>query len=191
MPSVNEIIRSVYGAWRLAHFDQSGMYQFELSVGGFWRSFFAMVLTFAFLLLQNLVTAPAPPPPNTQPLIEMSLVAGVIAFVLDWALYPIVTAVVTRLLGIDANYVPFIIAHNWAKFFGQTVLTFATIIATALLGIGAPLFIFLLVGLYFVYMWFVTKTALLIPGSTAAALVVLGFLSTVITFVGVYMVDHA
>jgi hypothetical protein len=189
MPGLNEIARSVYGAWRLAHFDQSGMYSFQLTIGGFWRSFFAMVLSFVFLFVRDLLSAP--PVPDAEPLIELSLAAGILAFVLDWVLYPIVMAAVTRLMGIDANYVPFIIAHNWSKFFGQTVLAFAAMIATFLLGVGAPFFVLLLVGVYFVYMWFVTKTALLIPGSTAAALVILGFLLTVVTYVGIYILDHA
>jgi len=191
IPSLNEIYRSIYGAWRLAHFDQGGMNHFELSIGGFWRSFFAMVLSFGFLVIRDLVSAPPEPAPETQPLIEMSLAAGVIAFVLDWMLYPVVTALVTRMLGIDANYVPFIIAHNWSKFLGQTILAFVALLASFVLGTGAPLFIFLLLGAYFVYMWFVTRTALLIPGSTAAALVVLSFLVTVVTYVAVYIVDHA
>jgi hypothetical protein len=191
MPGLNEIARSVYGAWRLAHFDQSGMYSFNLSIEGFWRSFFAMVLSFGFLIVRDLLSAPPEPVPEGEPLIELSLAAGTFAFVLDWVLYPVVMAVVTRLMGIDANYVPFIIAHNWSKFFGQTVLAFAAMIATFLLGMGAPFLVLLLVGVYFVYMWFVTKTALLIPGSTAAALVILGFLLTVVTYVGVYVLDHA
>ena len=44
IPDQQEVIRSIYGAWRLPWLDRSGMGHFNLSVDGFWRSFFAAVL---------------------------------------------------------------------------------------------------------------------------------------------------
>ena len=44
MPSLAEVARAIYGAWRLMLFDADGMTFFDLSTGGFWRSFFAAVV---------------------------------------------------------------------------------------------------------------------------------------------------
>ena len=44
MPSLQEITASIYGAWRLALLDRSGMNWFNHSIEGFWRSFFVALL---------------------------------------------------------------------------------------------------------------------------------------------------
>ena len=44
MPTRTEIGRSLYGAWRLLLLDPTGVQWFELSIAGFWRSFFAAAL---------------------------------------------------------------------------------------------------------------------------------------------------
>ena len=57
MPDHEEVLHSLYGAYRLAFLDRSGMSHFNLSVDGFWRSFFAAVLVapgFALLVVQEL-----------------------------------------------------------------------------------------------------------------------------------------
>ena len=44
MPSANQVMYALYGAYRLARFDAAGMRYFETSIEGFWRSFFAAVI---------------------------------------------------------------------------------------------------------------------------------------------------
>ena len=44
MPDRQEVLSALYGAYRLAWFDVSGMTFLNLTVEGFWRSFFAAVL---------------------------------------------------------------------------------------------------------------------------------------------------
>ena len=39
-----EVKRSIFGAWLLARFDQSGLLFFENSLGAFWRSYWAALL---------------------------------------------------------------------------------------------------------------------------------------------------
>ena len=59
MPDRQEVASSLYGAWRLACLDESGMGYFNISVEGFWRSFFAAVLLAPVYMLaigQSLMT---------------------------------------------------------------------------------------------------------------------------------------
>jgi hypothetical protein len=61
MPNQEEVLRSIYGAYRLAWLDRSGMSQLNLSVEGFWRSFFAAILVapgYALLVAQDLMIHP-------------------------------------------------------------------------------------------------------------------------------------
>ena len=44
IPSPLEIAYGIYGAWRLARLDVTGMEVFDRTVAGFWKSFFAAVL---------------------------------------------------------------------------------------------------------------------------------------------------
>ena len=48
MPPKQEIVASLYGAWRLMRLDPTGMTYFNLSSDGFWRSFFAAVMIAPF-----------------------------------------------------------------------------------------------------------------------------------------------
>lgn len=57
MPKFSEIATALYGAYRLARLDPQGMQYFDLSIGGFWRSFFAAVLMAPFFALLILLQA--------------------------------------------------------------------------------------------------------------------------------------
>ena len=48
MPDHDSVIRSIYGAWRLALLDPSGLNWFDVSIEGFWRSFFAAAIVAPF-----------------------------------------------------------------------------------------------------------------------------------------------
>ncbi len=51
MITFHEAARSLYGAYRLARFDPSGMAYMDTSVRGFWNSFYAAVATLPFFLV--------------------------------------------------------------------------------------------------------------------------------------------
>ena len=168
MPDREEVYHSLYGAYRLAFLDQSGMMYFNLSVDGFWRSFFAAVLVapgFAVLVIEKLVTRPDPIDLGWATLIQM------LAFGLSWAAFPLVAVVLTQLLGLSRNYVPLIVALNWAA-----VLQVAVFLAALLLGflipgmLGGLLLVIITCGVLF-YQWFVTRTALQTTGGVALLMV--------------------
>lgn len=115
MPFSQEIFQSIYGAWRIARFDPDAMRYFNLSMQGFWRSFFAAVLLAPFFLITNMVNESGA---GAEHIAESS--GGYILFwlfiwFLAWAVFPIVMIPVSSLLNLSNAYVPFIIVWNWAS----------------------------------------------------------------------------
>lgn len=174
MPAWGYVYRSVYGAWRLALLDVGGMAHFDISVEGFWRSFFAAVPVAPFyviLIALNLQQGEgAVPEPGPFVLVKA------LVYVLSWVVFPLAMIVVVRLLSLGANYVPFIIAYNWSK-----VIQIAVIVAASLLGDVVMLMAWLAV---LAYVWFVTRVALQTTGVIAAGVVVFDELLGAVIVIG-------
>ena len=178
IPDQAEVLRSLYGAWRLARMDISGMQHFNLSVEGFWRSFFAAIIVapgYALLVVQRMLDREDGYDPGSTVIVES------IAYLAAWAAFPLVAVVLTQLLGLGRHYVELIIAVNWAA-----VLQVAAFLAAVALGfllpegIGALLLAIVTVALM-LYQWFVMRTALRTTGGIALVLVLIDLLlSTVI-----------
>src|SRR5262245_56628353 len=110
----NEIARSLAGAWRVFLDKPDAPRFFDLSVGGFWRSFRAFVLiapayalTAAAEYQSLLGTTDADVSDSTF------FLAKAIAACFDWVLFPILLALAAEPLGIQRNYTSFIIVRNW------------------------------------------------------------------------------
>jgi hypothetical protein len=175
IPDRVEVLHSLYGAWRLAMMDVSGMRHFNLSVEGFWRSFFAAVIVapgYALLVVQR--TADRPEGYALGSTVVVESIAYVIAF-------PLAAVVLTRLLGLGRHYVELIVAVNWAAVL--QVAAFLAVVASSLIlpeALGA-LLLAIATGALMVYQWFVMRTALRTTGGVALALVLVDLLlSTVI-----------
>jgi hypothetical protein len=179
MPDRAEVLSALYGAYRLAWFDVSGMTFFNLTVEGFWRSFFAAVLVApAYAVLVGLRI------PAEGVNIALVFLTEGIGYVLAWCAFPFVALILTRLLGLDRNYVALIVAHNWSA-----VLQMAAFVAVILLGgILAAAFGTLLVALttlaILVYQWFVIRTALQTSGGIALMLLLVDLVITSIISAG-------
>jgi hypothetical protein len=172
IPDQREIYRSIYGAYLLARLDRSGMSHFNLSVDGFWRSFFAAVLVapgYALLVAQDLSTRAEEISP------AWALVVETLAYVIGWAAFPLVAIVITQMMGLSRNYAAMIIAANWAA-----VLQIGLFLAAMGLGLLLPALAGLLVTVATVailsYQWFVFRTALSTTGGIAIALVLVELL---------------
>jgi hypothetical protein len=172
IPDQQEVMHSLYGAWRLAQLDRSGMGHFNFSVDGFWRSFFAAVLVapgYALLVAQDLIARPEAVSPAWAFVIET------FAYVIGWSVFPLAAIVATQLLGLSRNYAAMIIAANWAA-----VLQIGLFLAAMALGFVLPalggFLIVLATGAILFYQWFVIRTALDTTGGIAIALVLLDLL---------------
>lgn len=173
MPERPEILSSLYGAYRLARLDASGMTWFDLTVDGFWKSFFAAVLVapgYALIVALSLQENPAP-----APWIAI-LVVQTLAYAIGWVVFPIAALFATRMLGLGARYVPLIVAANWAAVL-QMVLFLAALLFQAGFpgGFGGLAVGVITVAILF-YQWFVVRTALETSGAIALALLLLDLL---------------
>ena len=170
MPDREEVFRSLYGAYRLAFMDQSGMTHFNLSVEGFWRSFFAAVLVapgFAVLVGEKLLARPEPLD------LGWAAVVQTLAYVLSWAAFPLVALALTQLLGLSRNYVPLIVALNWAAVLQIVVFLAAVVLGLLLPDVLEGLIMLIVTGGILFYQWFVTRTALQTTGGIALMMILI------------------
>jgi hypothetical protein len=172
MPSQREVLAALYGAWRLMRFDASGMNWFDLTLDGFWRSFFAAVPVapfFALLIYLDPFRAAETTDSGT------AILLTAVVYAIGWAIVPVVAIFLTRLLGLTPGYVPLVVAYNWTSV-PQIVLQamVALISELGLLPQGlAGILLFAAVVYILVYEWFVVRTALETTTATAIGIVIL------------------
>lgn len=174
MPDRAEVWSALYGAYRLAFFDPSGMGYFNLTIEGFWRSFFAAVLVAPGYVL--LMALRAPPGENLDP--GALVLVETIAYAIAWCAFPVAAILLTRLLGLGRNYVALVIAINWTA-----VLQTAGFVLVVLLGTIAPgafggWLVLLATGAILAYQWFVIRTALQTTSGVALMLLLVDLLLT-------------
>ena len=170
MPGTAEIARSLTGAWRLLRFDASGMNFFDLSIDGFWRSFFAAVIALPMYILFVAVSFDG----TDAGLFVFVLVKG-IAYVAGWAAFPIAMIGIARLLGLTQNYVAFIVAANWAGVLQSAVFVPVNLVAAtgALASDGGAFLYLATLVIVLVYQWFIARTALQTTVTVASAVVLI------------------
>ncbi len=184
MPLSVYIQRAIFGAWRLALYDRSGAQWFDVSINGFWRSFIAAIIVAPFYAL--LVASSQGAQDAGEALPDISFGAHAVDYIVGWALFPLVMVFICRLLDLGARYVPFIIAYNWSQVIVIMVLLPANYLAEHALSSGedggalpALLTLCVTVALLF-YQWFVARVMLTAPHFTAAGIVVLDILLSVV-----------
>ncbi|HEX5077914.1 MAG TPA: hypothetical protein VFV80_02110 [Geminicoccaceae bacterium] len=172
MPDQAEVFHSIYGAYRLAWLDRAGMGHFNLSVDGFWHSFFAAVLVapgYALLVARDLFGR------ADEINAAWALLVEILAYGIGWAAFPLIALGVTHALGLSRNYAAMIIATNWAA-----VIQIGTFLTAIALGFVLPplggLAIVLATGAILFYQWFVIRTALDTSAGIAIVLVLVDLL---------------
>ena len=183
MLSAREAATSLYGAYRLARFDTRGMTYFEISLAGFWRSFYAAVIVapvFAVLLVMRYAAGGGDVDGVRFAAVEA------IAYVIAWVAFPLVMVTLARLLDREERYLGYIVAYNWAS-----VLQNGLYLPFVMLGVAGvipaetagPLSLITL-SLILVYGWFIAKVALDLGAGSAVALVALDRVLSV--FIDIY-----
>jgi hypothetical protein len=172
MVSAREASYAIYGAYRLARFDASGVQFFDDTPEAFWNSFWAAAVVlpgYALLLLMRLADAPVPAGAGTVLLVEA------IAYVAGWFAYPLAVFHIARAFDRLRVYRRYIVAYNWA-----VVLQIALLLAvTALDSSGAlPRPFGAIVSLagtmaILAYQWFIARAAFAATIGGALALVAL------------------
>jgi hypothetical protein len=171
MITVREVTYSVYGAWRLARLDRSGIQHFDTSLEGYWRSFFAAaIIAPAHVALVLLDSSPAT---DDSDWLQFWLVKA-IAYVIGWTVWPLVMFYAAKAIDREPAYLGYIVAYNWAQVIGTGLFLVVSIVAGTMLPTGALNAAFALtIMVLLAYQWFIARTVLDIGGGLAAGLVVL------------------
>ncbi|MBT5433240.1 MAG: hypothetical protein P8Q36_19515 [Alphaproteobacteria bacterium] len=170
IPSGTEISSSLYGAWRLIFVDDEAMAHFNVSIEGFWRSFFAAILALPYFLV--VIIWPAPVAEGVTPWEPDPFMAG-LAYILSWIIFPMVAAVLARLFELTQNYIGYITAFNWAgALIAQPLLILEVMTHAGVLSADAaavlqlPIFVFVVW-----YGWVIARISLGATAWIAAALI--------------------
>lgn len=170
--STGPIVAALYGVWRLANLDRSGLDCIDRSPEGAVRSFWAAgFLAAPFLLLLILRQSD-----GVDPFRYYSVHA--LSYVIGWTLFPLAMIHVVRLLDRRHLYFNFIATYNWSAMIQNGLhFTVAFIAESRLLGPG-PLTLLGLATLILAlgYAWYVTRIALDLPAGAAGAVVALDVL---------------
>jgi hypothetical protein len=169
---VSEIASSLYGTYRLARGDVKGMGFFNISEEGFWHSFTAALLVappFIILLAVRYLVSE-----GDANLLRYTSIHAV-AYVIGWVAFPLLIFYLVDILNIGQRFMLYIIAYNWASVLQNILyLPFAILVEAHLLNGSAASFIgIFLLGLVFLYIWFITKTTLEISTFLAIGFVVI------------------
>jgi hypothetical protein len=115
MPDGAEIQRSIVGAWRLMNGKAEGLRLLDLSIDGFWNSFFAIVVALPGLVIGWMsMTADAPFFLDGGSRLALMLRLAVVD-VGAWVLPVALLAAVARPAGIADRLVPYVVATNWGS----------------------------------------------------------------------------
>ena len=166
IPPLQEIASSLRAAWRLFLLDGGAVAGFNRSIEGFWRSFFAaaFALPYYVLLLWE--------PYRTG---EVGLFGTVAYFIASWAVFPVVAALLARLLQLGRNYITYIIALNWAGALVPQPLLLLSLAHRAGI-VGEDAFGMILLGFFVAFLWYgwaIARLALGAGAVTACGFVIL------------------
>ncbi len=174
MGILNEIVSSVYGCYKLAIRDKSALSYFNMSAGGFWSSFTAVLLSLLITILHRGLELRFLP--DEVDGFSYTIAIGV-AIITSWLLYLATTAVLSKYFGFSNQFGGFVIAYNWSQF---TLIAIQLVLSIFTMGLFGPslatIIGLLFVGLSYVYLWYILKETLQVTGSVAVALAFMEFL---------------
>ncbi len=170
MISSQQATHALYGAYRLARGDAGGMAYFNTTVRGFWQSFSAAWIVAPFFLLLHMIRFQMG---GVQEPMLRYFAIEIVFYIIGWVLFPLVMYYLLQALEKEDRFINFVVAYNWAQAIQNMV--YLPVAILFVLGIfSGPFAQFInlgLLGLVFLYTWFVTKTSVEISGGMAAAIV--------------------
>ena len=168
-----EVQLAVGGALRLARGDPRGLGFFDTSIDGFWRSFRAAVICYPFflILLGFRVSTARWEAAGLMPVV----IVETIGYVISWVAFPLLMLPLSRWLGREERFLPFMVAYNWSQV-PQTAL-FVILAVGAASGLlphaVAQLGDFAAAVAVLLYEWYIARVALAVSSSQAVPVVLL------------------
>ena len=179
MITLREVIQSLYGAYRLARIDPSGLDFFETTQAGFWRSFFAAVIVAPFYLILLMIRYSAL---QDQVSAVRFYAIETITYVIAWLFFPVVVWTVIQAFDRGQHFIRYIVAYNWAAVLQNALYLPIVILGTAglLSPMAANVLALFALSLIVVYTWFITRTALDVAMGQAAGIVGMDFFISIV-----------
>jgi len=176
--SLHEMMAGLYGALRLARADANGMRWFNTTPDGFWRSFWAAALVapmFALLLWIRYESEGMTVAPLRFALLEL------VSYVVAWTLFPLLMFYLAQVVERERQYYGYMVAYNWSTVWQNLVyLPLAMVSEMGVLSFAAASTLSVAVlAAVFVYIWFITRTALQVNALVAAGIVAVDFLISI------------
>jgi len=174
-----EVLRSLFGAWRLLRLDPGGMQYFERTPDGALRSFFAAVIVLPLFLafqvdvLGDLIAQ--------RGIIAVAVIEALF-YVIRWTIFPVLMITLLSLFGVREKFIDFLVAYNWANvlhalfYLPAFFLQWFTNAPEQVIEAASLSALALALG----YSWFVVKTATGLSGMVVVGLVVMDLVVAII-----------
>ncbi len=187
MPGINEAVRALIGSFLLAKRDLEGFNYFDHSIGGFWRSFAAIILIapvfFVSSFAERQMSADIGGEVAAVAVHAASNTSGyLLGLVLQWIGYPVALVFVTRLFGLSHRYASYIIVYNWSSVlvsYGLFLPVLLYLLGAASASTAAVLNLVLLMPAVY-YRWFIARESLETTPALATSLVALDFVLSMV-----------
>lgn len=173
MVTINDVVRSVYGAYRLARLDPNGMAYLDSSREGALSSFsvavFLLPFHIVFLMIQWSGSGASP---------ATILVVESIFYVINWTAFLVIAIPIVNLLNKGHRYFAFISAYNWSMVIQMALLfpIFLLVESGAVSPHWAETLLLVLYLVLLIYEGYVIRTSLQIGGFEATGMVILDFI---------------
>lgn len=114
MPPADDIQTYLVGAWRMMTGRSDGLRMMDLSVDGFWNSFFAIVVAMPVMLASWVPIANDLAGSHASFALRLGFVLRLaLADILAWVLPLAAFALVSGQVGLRDRFVPYVVATNW------------------------------------------------------------------------------
>ena len=166
------------GTWRLARGDRGGLFCFDRSLDGFWRSFRAAIIAYPFYLVLLAMRVSVAEWQRSGG--WRILAVETIGYVIGWVAFPLLMLTVTQHLGRAHRFFDFMVPYNWCQvpqsaLFVLVGLAFESGMLGPRSAAGIGLVAVVATLIYEWYVWYIARVALDITGPTAVFIAVLDF----------------
>lgn len=167
MITAGDVFAGVYGAWKLARRDPTGLIWFDCGPEGFWKSFWGPALILpGFLVLQALAG-------TFEEDLLRPLTVELIAYVIGCVAFPLAMTHIADGLERSHRYMRYIVAYNWSQVIQMAALLPAGLLVHLAPGHGSAMINMAVTIVVLVYQAYVAHQAMEIRPGAAGMLVLL------------------
>jgi hypothetical protein len=180
IPTRQEFAAAFAGVRGLLKLDARAFATFDASHDGFWKSFWAAAILAPFAAAMVARQAMEAPPESPWRFVAFQI----IGYAVSWLAYPLAMVRISAMLGRSDRYFAYMVPYNWFQL--VDIVFQGPLLVLALAGIlpqqVEALLTLVVLGAELGYGWYIAKNALRVSGGTAAALVVIDQLISILIY---------